>query len=221
MQTPLEIYVAHRIYRGLQLHQLRVAAVARSIALCARESVDVDAVTRVGLFHDMGNIIKADLQRYQEFLEPEGLAYWEGVQREFIERFGADEHVATHALCREIGLGAHELELIENMRFSRTRWIVEEASLEQKICKYADMRVSPWGIVSMRERLAEARERYKGHPMDKDETYTPELLERSAALCDVLEAQLQEQCDFNPEEITDTSMAPVVEELKGFEIVWR
>ena len=104
---------------------------------------------------------------------------------------------------------------------SRTKWIVEEASLEQKICKYADMRVSPWGIVSMRERLAEARERYKGHPMDKDETYTLELLERSAALCDVLEARLQEQCDFNPEEITDTSMAPVVEELKGFEIVWR
>lgn len=217
--TPLEIYRAMHIYRGLQMHQLRVAAVARFIALRSRGMADVERVTRVGLFHDMGNIIKADLPRYQEFLEPEGLGYWEGIKTDMTARYGGDEHVATQAMCREIGLGVSELELIENMRFSRTRWILEEGSLDQKICKYADMRVSPWGILPMRERLAEARERYKGHPMDRGDVYTPELLESSARLCDEIEKYLVGCCDFRPEEVTDASMAPILEELKRYPVV--
>jgi hypothetical protein len=219
MRTPLEIYDELRIYEGLRKHQLRVAAVARHVALRAPDQADADTVTRVGLFHDLGNIIKADLPLYKEFLVPEGLDYWEGVKREFFERFGTDEHVATQELARAIGLGERELELIENMRFVRTQWIVEEASLEQKICKYADMRVSPWGIVPMRERLAEARERYKGKPMDPGETYTPESLARSAALCDMLESQLVERLGLVPHDITDVSMASVVEELKRYPVV--
>ncbi len=217
--TPLEVYQTHRVYRGLQKHQFRVAAVARFVALRSRGAADVELVTRVGLFHDMGNIIKADLPRYQEFLAPEGLAYWEGVKQEMIATYGADEHVATAAICREIGVSDAELMLIENMRFSRTQWILEEGSIEQKICKYADMRVSPWGILPMRERLAEARERYQGHPMDRGDVYTPELLERSARFCDEIEAYLVGRCDFRPEDITDASMAPILEELKRYPVV--
>lgn len=214
--TPLATYARFRIYQGLQMHQLRVASVARHIALHSHGAADPDTVTRVGLFHDMGNIIKADLPRYQEFLEPEGLAYWQGVQREFIETYGRDEHVATRALCEAIGLSSRELALIDNMRFSRTQWILEEGSLEQKICKYADMRVSPWGIVLMRERLAEARARYAGTPMDKGEKYTEEELARSAALCDEIESYIFTHISLVPESITDTSMASLVEELKKY-----
>lgn len=216
--TPLDIYARFRIYRGLIAHQLRVAAVGRFIAQRADGEADVDLVTRVGLFHDMGNIIKADLPRYQEFLEPEGLAHWEGVKREFIAKYGPDEHVATHAICTEMALGQEVLDLIENMRFSRTRWILEEGGLTQQICKYADLRVSPWGILPMRERLAEAKERYKGSPMDRGDVYTPESLATAAELCDELEAKLASHCDFAPSEITDASMTPIVEELKGYRV---
>jgi hypothetical protein len=216
--TVREIYAEHRVYRGLQKHQLRVAAVARAVARQSRDQADVELVTRVGLFHDMGNIIKADLPRYQEFLAPEGLEYWEGVKREFIARYGADEHVATAEICRAIGLGERELAIIENMRVSRTQWILEEGSLEQKICKYADMRVSPWGIVPMRDRLAEARERYKGHPMDRGDLYTPETLERAARYCEDIESYLVAHCDFSPADMTDAAMAPIVEELKEYRV---
>ena len=213
--TPAEVYAKYRIYRGLQKHQLRVAAVARFVAERSRGVASVETVTRVGLFHDMGNIIKADLPRFQEFLEPEGLVYWEGVKREFVGRYGPDEHVATAAICRDIGLSEDILSLIDNMRFSRTQWILEKGSIEQKICKYADMRVSPWGILPLRERLAEARARYQGHPMDKGETYTPELLARSADMCAEIEAWLVSKCDFVPEDITDTALASFVEQLKS------
>ena len=216
--TPLALYARYRIYRGLQMHQLRVAAVARALAQASREPVDADLVTRVGLFHDMGNIIKADLPRFQEFLEPEGLTFWETVKQDFIAQYGTDEHAATAAICRDIGLSETERELIANMRFSRTQWILEEGSLAQKICKYADMRVSPWGIVPMRERLAEARERYAGAPMDSGEAYTSEVLTRSAALCDEIERVLFASLPFSPESITDASTANLVEELKQYRI---
>lgn len=216
MQTALEAYRTHRIYRGLAEHQLRVASVARYVAMRAKEPLDVELVTKVGLVHDMGNIIKADLPRYQEFLVPEGLAYWESVQQEMKERYGDDEHVATEAICQELGLGEPVLELVRNMRFSRTRWILEEGSLAQKLCKYGDMRVSPWGIVPMLERLAEARERYAGHPMDKGDVYTVEDLERSAQYCVEIEADLMARCDFRPEDVTEAALAPMIEELKNY-----
>lgn len=216
--TARECYEKYRIYEGLRQHQLRVAAVARTIALAAKEPVDSDAVTRIMLMHDMGNIIKADLARFQEFLEPEGLDHWRGVRQEFIARYGADEHAATVAICRELGFPDAELEIIDNLRFSRTRWILEEGSLTQKICKYADLRVSPWGIVPMRERLAEARERYGLTPMDAGERYTQEDVEKSIALCVALEEDLMTRCDFRPEELTDASLAVLVDELKTYRV---
>lgn len=216
--TALECYAKYRIYEGLQQHQLRVAAVARTIALAAKEPLDAEEVTRIMLTHDMGNIIKADLVRFQEFLEPEGLEYWAGVKREFVERYGTDEHAATVAICRELGFTEPELDIIGNLRFSRTRWILEEGSLAQKICKYADLRVSPWGIVPMLERLAEARERYGDRPMDAGERYTQEDVEKSIALCVMLEEHLRERCDFRPDELTDDSLAALIEELKAYPI---
>lgn len=219
VMTALDAYKKYRIYIGLQKHQLRVAAVARAVALSARETVDVELVTTVGLFHDMGNIIKANLPRYQEFLVPEGLAYWEEVQRDFIARYGHDEHVATEAICRDMGLSEHVVDIVESMRFSRTQAIRDFGTLEQKICKYADLRVSPWGIVPMRERLAEARERYAGNPMDGNERYSPEELAEGARVCDDIEAQLVARCSFKPEDITDAAMAPVIEQLKEYRVL--
>lgn len=217
--TPLDYYAAYRIYRGLALHQLRVAAVGRSVAQRARRSADVELVTLVGLFHDMGNIIKADLPRYPEFAEPEGVAYWLPIQQEFRARYGADEHSATDAICREMGLCEQVLDIIDQMRFSRTEWIAREGSLEAKICKYADLRVSPWGVLPMQERLAEARARYGGRPMDKGDAYTPESLAHAALVCESIEAELSSLCAFRPEDITDASIAPLIEELKGYQIL--
>jgi hypothetical protein len=216
--TALECYKKYRIYRGLQLHQLRVAAVARTIALTSKEPLDPEAITRIMLVHDMGNIIKADLVHFQEFLEPEGLEYWQAVKGEFRERYGDDEHVATNAICRELGFSDSELAIIDNLRFSRTRWILESGSLEQKICKYADLRVSPWGIVPMLARLAEARERYGARPMDAGEQYTGDDVEKGIALCIALEENLIQRCDFKPEDLTDASLAALVEELKTYPV---
>jgi hypothetical protein len=214
--TPLDIYKQYRIYQGLQLHQLRVAAVARFVAQRSRGGADVELVTRVGLFHDMGNIIKADLVKFQEFLEPEGLAYWQGVQREYVDAYGLDEHVATDAICREIGLDEEVTRIVDAMRFSRTRWIVEEGSLTYRVAKYADLRVGPFGVLPMKERLAEARARYAGRAMEKGESYTLDTLLEAETWCGFLEDNLVSEIGFNPAAISSESTAALVEELKKY-----
>lgn len=217
MQTPLDIYRRFRIFRGLQDHQLRVAAVGKYVAGRMHPPVDTRLVVLVGLFHDMGNIIKANFSM-PELYEPEGPEYWRKVKDEYIATRGADEHEATKAIGREIGLPEKVIAIIDAMRFSRTRWIVEEGSMEHKICKYADLRVGPFGVLPLRERLGEARTRYAGKTYDTGDVLTPAELERVEEVCGRLEETVCSAAAIEPEDITDASILPIVEELEAYEV---
>jgi 5'-deoxynucleotidase YfbR-like HD superfamily hydrolase len=56
--------------RNLQLHQLRVAAVGQIICESIPDFDETEEVVTTCLLHDMGNIIKFDLNYFPEFLEP-------------------------------------------------------------------------------------------------------------------------------------------------------
>jgi hypothetical protein len=148
------------------------------------------------------------------------LEYWKQVQREYLEKYGPNEHHATGAIAREIGLSDHVLDVIDNMRFSRTVWIKEEASMEYKIAKYADLRVGPYGVLSLKDRLDEARIRYADkESFDTGDVLTPENLERSEAACGAIERQIFERTSLKPEDINDESIAPIIEELRRYQIL--
>ena len=82
-----EIYRKYRIPPQLQLHQLRVASIAKYICDNLKVPVDIEEVVSADLLHDMGNIIKFDLSLFPEYLEPEGLEYWQGVKNDFHDLF--------------------------------------------------------------------------------------------------------------------------------------
>ena len=87
MRTITDIYTEYRIPPALQLHQFRVTGVALQIIGSIDVAVDADSIIVACLLHDMGNIIKFNLDYFPEFLEPEGLEYWQYVQNEFIEKY--------------------------------------------------------------------------------------------------------------------------------------
>ena len=116
MRTPRELYAQYRIMPKLQLHQLRVTAVAQTICKVFAERVDERTVVTACLFHDMGNIIKFDLTKFPDFLEPEGLEHWSQVKKEFEEKYGFDQHAATLMIARELGLSVPVLECIDSRR---------------------------------------------------------------------------------------------------------
>jgi hypothetical protein len=162
-----DIYRNYEIMPALAAHQFRVAGVACAImeafdAATTVTSFYKNEVIAACLLHDMGNILKFDLASLPEFLEPEGLAYWEGVKAKYAAKYGTDEHVATLAIAEEIGVSARIKEYIEAVGFSNALKTAQSGSLEKMICCYADQRVAPHGVVSLAERMEEASLRYAG-----------------------------------------------------------
>lgn len=167
MKPVREIYRDYHIMPALAAHQFRVAGVACAI-MDAFDAPTIaapfyrDEVITACLLHDMGNILKFDLSQFPEFLEPEGSAYWEGVKRDFVMKYGQNEHVATLAIAEEIGVSTRTREYIDAVGFPNASKTAGSGSLEKMICCYADQRVAPHGVVSLEERFEEGSRRYAG-----------------------------------------------------------
>lgn len=166
MKTIAEIYSDYKILPNLQLHQLRVAGVAKIICdvinAAAPGKVDSDSVITTCLLHDMGNIIKINLDRYAFSFEPEDEGYWQNVKKDFIEKYGPEEHIATRKICKELGVSDEVLRLLDQIGFSNLDKALENPSLEQKICSYSDMRVGLHGVISIDQRVEDGIKRYQG-----------------------------------------------------------
>ncbi|MBD3280509.1 HD domain-containing protein [Candidatus Dojkabacteria bacterium] len=209
-----EIYKKYKIPPNLRLHQLRVAAVAKLIVenWIGEEEIDEDVIITACLLHDMGNIIKFNLEIFPEYLEPEGYDYWKSIQNEFVEKYGNDEHKATFQIAEEIGVSEKVTEILESWGFSNGRETARSTSYEAKISRYADQRVDVDGAKSMQERHQKSRDRYRKrknfkHLTDKDEF---EVLAKSWK---EIGKQIFENCKIDPEDITDEKINPIVETL--------
>ena len=193
----------------------RVAGVASII--CRNTSLDLDADKMIAacLLHDMGNIIKINLQILPELLEPEGAEYWGTVKARFIEKYGPDENQATHRIVEEIRVNPRVLELIDSFGFVKTIDVYRSNDLAKQICCYADTRVTPLGVASLRERIEEGRKRHlrSGKAIQGDNRFKElvSYLER-------IEQCVFEHCTLRPEEITDSGIKQGLEDLRKFDI---
>lgn len=212
--TVQEIYEKYRIMPNLQLHQLRVAAVAKVLADAMTLPIDKDIPVRAALFHDMGNIIKSDLTLFPQFSEPEGRVHWESVKDDFIKRYGSDAHHANNVIAHEIHLPAEVVEIIEDSGFSNMQKILASDSFEIKIFEYADIRVGPFGVLSVVERLREARARYQADYKRKTYYETNDNFEALAEAAQGIEGQISEYSTIKPTDITDETVAPYIEMLR-------
>ncbi len=214
MALPIEtIYKMYKIMPLLGDHMLRVAGVASMICDSSSVPIDKESVITACLLHDMGNIIKSDLNRFAEFRGEKSLEYWEQVKQDYIKKYGSNEHDASMKIARELGVSKTVLDLIYGVDFSNIP-LMESKSIEYQICLYADARVDPMGIVSFSQRLREGRERYKNTKHTIDDTKW-ELVEQ---IFGRVEKKLFAKCKIKPEDINDNSAAPIISELKNFVI---
>lgn len=202
---------------NLKLHQLRVAAVASLICDNLKRPVNKNDVTLACLFHDMGNILKMNLGTFPPFLEPEGLEYWENVKSEFLEQYGNNAHKANVVIAKKIGLDSTVIDLIDGISFSNIEKIVANNSFEQKVCEYADTRVGPHGVLPLKGRLREARERYAAANSDKI-YYTEEGFRALVQHAEEIENQVFTECRIKPEDISDVTVGPLMEELRNYPV---
>lgn len=219
MRTVVEIYEEYRIAPWLQLHQLRVTAIARFLAERI-PGTHIDTVVQAALFHDMGNVLKFDFTSdlLLSYVQEKGVEYWKEIQDDFRARYGDDEHSATNSICKEIGLSAAVIDLIDHMGFSKAGETLRSESWELKCVEYGDMRVSPAGIVSIEDRLAEGRTRYlkRTDGVTYGSSHDEEEFEKNKKLFLEVEKQLATRGNFDPKEVTNERLAASIEELKKY-----
>ena len=199
---------------NLQMHQLRVAGVVSQLCDSLNLEVTKETLIITCLLHDMGNIIKSRLDYFPEFIKPEGLGYWQNVKDEFIQKYGEDEHEATVQIIKELGLPERVVNLAGENRFSYMCKHSEAEDLMQKLIHYADGRVGPHGILSYDERMNDANKRYKNHKLSVEEEERDRLVNCGREI----EKYIFSHSTIKPEDINDESIAPMIEELKNFEI---
>lgn len=212
-----DIYSEYTIMPSLQLHMLRVSAVAKFICVNTTVSVNTPHILSACLLHDMGNILKFNLDLFPEFLQPEGKDYWQGVKDSFQKKYGPDEHEATIQIAKELGVENRVIDLIDAFQFSLAVKNNENPDIEKKICAYADMRVEPHNIVSLKDRLKDGRKRFKLNKKNikNDEQFYNTMAESLQHI----ETELFSNSAIQPSDITTDKVERYIVNLRQFDIV--
>lgn len=240
----LEVYQQYEIMPNLQEHMLRVAGVAllicehlqtyaRSIKsdvssginesiLTSSKTSDAHSIITACLLHDMGNILKFNLDVFPDFLQPQGREYWQQVQEMYKQRYGQTEHHATLAIAQELGASDRVLELIRAVGFQCALQNMESSDLGKKICAYADMRVSPHGVVTLLERCQDLEKRYHSRyssPQDVErrQEFVRALQQIEQQIFNQISSN-KENAAFRPADITEEAVQTKIELLQQWTI---
>jgi len=147
---------------NLETHMRTVAHVVRVIRdHWTGKGLDWEFIIQAALLHDIGNIVKFDFERHPEFLgtEAANVEHWKAVQQNIIIRYGKDDHLASGAMLKELGVSRELTSIIQDKSFSNAIEVAQGNDWNAKILLYADMRVMPHGVASLEERLTDVRRR--------------------------------------------------------------
>jgi len=195
---------------------VRVAAVAQLICDKSTVELDIKNIVTACLVHDMGNLIKAKMDSMPELYEPEGVAYWTQVQVEMKEQYGADEHTATVAIVNEIAPGAKVLHYVfDAIGTENTAKVHADESLGAKIATYSDMRVGPFGIISIQERMEDLRSRYISR---NKPGFSTEDINKREWMLEEIESVIFANSNIAASDITDESTQSLQKNLLDWEV---
>ncbi len=206
----LRIYDKYHLPENLQMHMLRVAACSNLIIdNWNGPYIDKQAIIRVCLLHDMGNMVKIQENESKdiEFLK---------IRKEYFDKYGTNDHEINLEIGKQEGLTEKELKILDGKRSRKNEETLKSNSYERKICAYCDQRVAPDGVVSIKERLEDAKVRYKNKPLSvwSNEEKANHLIDCSLGM----EKQIMEHCILNSDDINDRTIKKYIEKLKKYDI---
>lgn len=206
----IEIYKKYHLPENLQMHMLRVAACSNLIIdNWIGEEIDREAIIRVSLLHDMGNMVKIseEASNDEEFKK---------IRKKYFDKCGTNDHEINLEIGKQEGLTEKEIVILNGKRSRENEKTLKSTSYERKICAYCDQRVAPDGVVGIKERLEDAKIRYKDKPLSvwSNEEKANHLIECSLGI----EKQIMKYCKLKPENINDENIKPYIEKLKEYEL---
>jgi hypothetical protein len=197
--TVNEAYEKLRLPKNLQEHHLRVAALIQiMVENWQGEAIDKQDVVIAGLFHDAANILKFKFDNPAMMGEDEAgrIDYWRQVQQEVREQYGDNIHEATIKMCQEIGLSEAVLHIIDGLEWDLANQALQDKNWPVALAIYADMRIGPFGIIPLIERLENLHSRI---PI---KNYTQVL-----ASAQTLESTLQSHITVNLQQINNQPLS--------------
>jgi len=205
----IDIYNKYHLPENLQMHMLRVAACANFILDNYSKEVNREEITKVSLIHDIGNMVKISEEESnnEEFLR---------VRSKYFEKHGRDDHAISLEIAKELGLTDNEMIILDGKLSKKNEETLKSGSYEIKICAYCDQRVAPNGVIGVKERLEDAKVRYKNKPLS---VWSNEEKANSLIECALeIEKQIMQYCSIKPEDINDDSIKGYIEKLKNYDI---
>jgi len=159
------IYEKFKVPNNIRLHCKTVAEVIKQIISQTKKNIEVDKNLLIagGLLHDLGNIIKIDFKSdlAKQTYSKKQLHELQMVKQEIIEKYGSSPDEGTKNMLEELNVEKKIIFLLERSRWDLIEEVMNKRNYETKILAYADYRVSPKGIVNLKERLEDLKERYK------------------------------------------------------------
>lgn len=206
----LDIYNKYHLPENLQMHMLRVASCSNLILdNWTGMEIDKKSIIRASLLHDMGNMAKIsdDEIENDEFRK---------IRKEYIDKYGRNSHKINLIIAKEEGLKDYEVDIIDRKSSKRSEETLNSERYDVKILLYADQRVAPYGVTSLKERLEEVKKRYKtiSSSVWSNEEKANHLIECSLGI----EKQLMANCNISPKDINDKSIEKYIIKLREYDI---
>ncbi len=212
--TIKEVYSHFKINQGLQLHMLRVGAVAKTISDNYGSDIDTQNIVSACLMHDLGNILKFkfDNDDFNSFLEPEGVDFWRKRKVEVELEYGVNEDEVTIKMINELKVDPEISRVVEAGHLEVIGRLIEEKDFSGQVMLYCDMRVGPMSIISLDERLDDIQERYAPH------RFSHEKLDFLRKHLGKIEDNIFAQSNIKPSDITEDSTLELQKELLNWEV---
>lgn len=85
--------------------------------------------------------------------------------KKYFEKYGTNDHEINLEIGKQEGLTEKEIVILDGKRSRKNEETLKSDSYERKICAYCDQRVAPNGVAGIKERLEDAKVRYKDKPL--------------------------------------------------------
>ena len=206
----IDIYNKYHLPENIQMHMLRVAACSNLIIDNWKGiEIDKDAIIRVCLLHDMGNMVKIpeDFSNDKDFIT---------IRKKYFEKYGTNDHEINLEIGKTEGLSDKEITILDGKRSRKNEQTLNSDSYEIKICAYCDQRVAPNGVVDLKARLEDAKVRYKNKPLSvwSNEEKANHLIDCALGI----EKQVMEKCSISPTDINDENIEKYIIKLREYDI---
>ncbi len=203
-----QIYTKYNIPQNLQEHMLRVAALSQILTENWQGiPLNKEAIVTTCLFHDMANIIKFKFDNPVFKMTAQEIQHWKRVKQKTIENYGDNIHAATLAICQEIGLNNKVLDLVNKLEWDNVPKMLNGRDFESCITIYSDMRIGPFGIMSLKDRIDDLQARNPSKDMNTVREVAAQL-----------EKALQQHIAIDVDTVTDAQINGRFDQLRKREL---